>query len=354
MYYPIIKNKLNELKGLNAVDVHKTYKPILELTDTKYDSIEKLFNDISRKIENVLSIKHVLIDIPSYLNNDITKAFNLNDAESKFKFFLDLNNLFKSKNYKDFVPVISFDYSYGSQRQCFKENIKFAKKIIENFDKFSFRLFSDSAYRKDDMSLFDQINAFYDDEMEGKYSLIYDCNNGLSLNENKKVITTLYNDYKINEFILVDEAFSNATQDRVGTDFQFDRVKNKHLKHFYQLKNELNYNLSYSDYTLVEKIQSKLEIDPDKGFLYYPFIKFTTEDGNLCRFAADEKGKYEQYGELCRRIKNEIRNFSSQHCDACDFINKIVNNEDVKYKAGSTWKYRMIAHHIESISMLGV
>jgi hypothetical protein len=359
MYYPIIKNKLNELKGLNDADPSLDFTPIIELTDNKYETIEKFLDMFTSKISNILCSKNVFIDIPTYVSiNDVIEDFSLNNADTKYNFFLHIETYFKSKKFKEFSPVISFDYTYGNQRESYKENIKFVKKIINHFSTFAIRIFSDSSFKKDDIDLINQIYSFLGDEIQGKCTIIIDTDNH-TVNEVIPVIKEITEEYSINQLIFAGEAF--LIKNRSSTSYECSRINNHHFKRvksFTQTFSDKDISvgsINYADYTLLDKIQSKIEIDPEKGFSYYPFIKYTTEDGNLCMFTADNKGDYEQYSELCIRIKKNIKHFSREHCTACAFIDDIALGIDgLKYKAGGTWKYRMISHHITSLAMLKV
>ncbi|MGE4456904.1 MAG: hypothetical protein AB7E13_08200 [Arcobacteraceae bacterium] len=359
MYYPIIKNKLNELKGLALVNPSLDFIPIIELVECKYDGHQKFFENFMSKIASTLQTKNILVDLPTYTNNEVISKFELDSAQNKFDFFEELKNYFLQKQYKPFIPVISFDYSYGTQRECYKENLKFVKKISSCFsDGFAFRLFSDSSYKNDDKSLVNQAYAFLDESIIEKCHIIIDCDE-YTFSEVIPIVKELTEDYPMVNLILAGEAFNGSL--RKETSILCGRIKNHqldrvtHMKHQFVLKDLPVKNINYSDFTLLEKIQSKIEIDPDKGFLYYPFIKFTTEDGNQCMFTADSKGNYHQYEELCQRIRSHIKNFSRAHCETCAFIDDVaLMQKDLKFKAGSTWKYRMIGHHITALAMLGV
>lgn len=354
MYYPILKNKLNELKGLNDVDTSLDFIPILELTECKYEEFDKFVNYFASKIDAILLSKNIYIDIPSYINNGVVIEYSLNSAEEKFNFFLNLKKYFKVHYFREFEPVISFDYSYGSQKESYKENIKFVKKIMNHFDNFSIRIFSDYVYKNNDIDLINQIYTFLGDEIEDICTLIIDTDEhttSLVLSTVESILA----DYKIKNIILCGEAFTPFN--RNTTAYQCSRIENHHLKRMKYFKEkfdnkDISVPLNYADYSLLDKIPSKVEIEEGKGFLYYPFIKYTTEDGNLCMFTADHKGDYSQYQELCKRVKLEIKTFSTAHCSTCKFIDDVAEDKINKYKSGGTWKHRMVAHHITAVSKL--
>jgi hypothetical protein len=359
MYHPIIKNKMNELKGLKQVDTSLEYTPIIELTDTKTDDMSKLFalfSDESKAngIGEIFKNKKCYIDIPSYINNDIIKSFELSNSENKYNFFLLIKNMFKKNNYKGFTPVISFDYSHATPRKSYKENINFAKQIIKNFDDFAIRIYSDYSFKNDDYNLLWQLYDFLPEEMEKRATLIIDLDS-FTMDLGYNTIKEIRQDFKIKDVILAGEVLKDNS--RVGTSYSCDRLSNKHLEQYqYFLKafESKDIKFSYADFTLVDKIPSKIELGPEQGFLYYPFIKFTTEDAKICMFTADEKGRYEQYQELCKRVINEIRGFSKEHCKTCSFIYQVATTTDptsISYKGGSVWKHRMITHHITALTM---
>lgn len=359
MYYPIIKNKLNELKGLEAVHSALNFIPILEIVDCKYEDHEKFFDSFMSKISSTSKNKRIFIDLPTYTDNDALNMFELYYAQDKFNFLLTLEQYFISKGYMPFIPVISFDYSYASQRESYKENIKMVKKISAHFtDGFAFRVFSDSSFKNEDKDLISQSYAFLDEDIIEKCYLIIDCDKQ-TFSDTLPLIKELYDDeFPIKNIILAGEAYNGSIKKE--TEILCGRIENIQLKRVQYIKTQLSLHdihidsINYADFSLLEKIQSKIEIDPDKGFLYYPFIKYTTEDGNLCMFTADTKGNYQQYEELCRRVMANIHSFSVTHCDTCQFISDVAAGSIDSFKAGSVWKHRMITHHITALAMLGV
>lgn len=354
MYHPIIKNKLNEMKGISLVNIECNFSPIFELVECKYNDIEKFFKSFTSKINGILQDKAVYIDIPIYLDNELVHEFNLNNLTHKFNFYKSLKKYFDDNGYKMFIPVISFDYSNNPQNQSYKDNLKYAKNMIDHFKIVSFRLCSDATYKNDDLFLINNLTTLLYDKLEN-VTIIFDYEN---CKDEKiiQVVSEISMDIKLNQIILVGEAFKSLK--RTKTDYLCDRIKNSLIDTFNNVKYRLNIQqnhqipISYGDFTLVDKIPTSLDIDPEKGFLYYPFIKFTTEDGNLCFFTAKEKGNYEQYSELASSIVSKITNFQQNHCDACKFIYDIATNSNhgLKYKGGGVWKHRMIAHHITTMA----
>ena len=356
MYYPIIKNKLNELKGINAVNLTQQFIPIFELIDNKFDNLEKIFDSFTSKVDTLLKNRSVYIDIPTYLNNNLYKSFNLNNSQSKFDFFKSLETYFKNKNYKNFIPIISFNYSHDTDTTNYKENLRFVRYITEYFDQFAFRIFSDSSYESNDEYLINSIYSLMGRKLL-RASLIIDYEHS-EFNKLIPLLKDISKECKIKTLIIAGEAFNNSIKNKHNA-YGCGRIKNIHLSHFNNLKvTIMKYKLAidtihYSDFSLLDKIQHKLEIKQDKGFLYYPFIKFTTEDGNMCMFTANEKGNYVQYEDLCSVVITNIKTFDPKHCSTCRFIHDIHNQvPSLKFKAGSVWKYRMIAHHITALSKL--
>ncbi|MCG3662543.1 beta family protein [Aliarcobacter butzleri] len=347
MYQPILKNKLNELKGLDYVSLDKSLNPIIELVDlNKKSTAEDIIKYLLEKIPKISKNKNIYIDTPTYLYNELYDYLELGDIENKHNLFLKIKEIFH-KNI-DFTPVISFDYYYESEKKSYKENIKFFKKMMNDFDKLAIRIFANETFSSSDEILLSQIYDFLGDELENKHiTLIIEVSkkNKLEIFDLLKEITK---EYKINQITLVGEAFNNDS--RHSTKEVYDRIKNHHLINFLEIQKSFNSNFVYADYTLVDKIPNKIEIDPEKGFLYYPFIKFTTEDGNMCYFSAESKGKYEQYKDLCTSIIKKITNYSLDHCSTCKFIKDVSNGTEYKFRSGGTWKYRMIAHHISTMA----
>lgn len=347
MYQPILKNKLNELKGLNDVSFNKTFEPIIELVDlNKKNTVEDIIKYLLEKIQDISKNKNIYIDIPTYLYNELYDYFELVDVTNKYNFFLKIKEIFDKNIY--FTPVISFDYSYESEKKSYKENIKFFKKMLNDFDNLAIRIFANETFSSSDEILLSQIYDFLGDELEDKHiTLIVEVS---KKNKSKifDVLKEITEEYKINQITLVGEAFNNDS--RHPTLDVYDRIKNHHLINFLEIQKSFDLNFVYSDYTLVDKIPNKIEIDPLKGFLYYPFIKFTTEDGNMCYFSAESKGNYHQYQDLSKLVISKIKNYSVKHCSTCQFIEDVANGIFPKFRAGSTWKYRMIAHHISTMA----
>ncbi len=357
MYHPIIKNKLNEIKGYKQVECSLKNMPIIELTDIKTDDFETFFNqlfsdDRQNSIYGILRTKKCYIDLPAYLYNQIIDIFSLQNHKNKFDFFIKLNDIIKKKSLHPFTPVISFDYSHDTRRESYKQNISFAKKIIDHFDNFAIRIFTDSFFKDDDYNLLWQLYDFLPQEMEQKATLIIDIDKSTEKLSMDTIGELEKEGVKIKKIILSGEVLKN--NDRLSTPFTYDRLHNKHLERFKIIVDSFRDKsiFNYSDYTLVDKIPSKIELEPDQGFLYYPFIKYTTEDGNICMFTADNKGDYKQYKELCEKVIREIRSFDEKHCSTCSFIKDVADGKIEKFKAGSTWKYRMITHHITSMAKL--
>jgi len=348
MYHPVIKNKLNELKGLGSVKHTIQTKPIIELVECKYDNIDKFFDNTFTKTQEYLANNECFIDLSQYTNNDVIGMFELDDAQKKYNFFIQLRKYFESKEYKPFTPVISFDYSHETQRKSFRDNIKLIRKIESNFEHFAIRIFSDATYISNDVDLLSQIFAFYDDELE--CDIILDTDK-LTTQPSLDIVKNLTNEKIQNNLILIGECFFN--EHRIKTDGMCDHIKNHHLERFNYFCNSVSgANLSYADYTLTTKIQSKLELEEGQGFLYYPFLNYTNSDGSMCKFTADTKGNYHQYQELCQRVIANVSDFSVSHCDTCRFIQDVANDDIEKFKSGGTWKHRMISHHITSMAHL--
>jgi hypothetical protein len=352
MYYPVIKNKLNELKGLGDVKSKVVSTPIIELVDCKYDDFNKFMKLSFDKTNGYLKENNCFIDIPTYLNNNVYEMFELNSVDSKFNFFVAIENYFKEKAYKDFTPVISFDYNYRSIRTSIRKNIKFVKLIAEHFDNFAIRMFTDYSYKNDDINLTDQLISFYGDEILDRCHFILDTDSD-TFSHAFNFTKELQEDELKMKVILLGVPFSNKS--RLKRENQHDILENVQIRRVDYFREHLDddFEIEYADYTIADKIPSKIELEEGQGFLYYPFINYTIDDGNQCKFTAAEKGNYDQYEGLCKDITEEISNFSISHCEACDFIKRVADKEkDIKFKAGATWKYRMIAHHITMMAKL--
>lgn len=352
MYHPVIKNRLNELKGLGAVNSTAITEPIIELIDCKYDEFDKFMDMDFNKTNGYLKENKCFIDLPSYVDNQVINMFELNSPEKKFDFFVLIQSYFLKKGFKAFTPVISFDYSYRSERRSNRQNIKLIRKIEEHFDNFAIRIFADYSYKNQDIDLLGQVYAFYDDDLAERCHLIFDIDQ-YTMEHAFNFSKELVEDNLTKNIILLGEPFNN--KHRTKTEHKCDILDNLHIKRlkYFNEHIETDNIFQYGDFTITDKVQSKLVLEEGQGFLYYPFINYTTPDGNMCKFTASTRGNYEQYEDLCKTVVSKVKNFSSQHCKACKFINDVSNKLDgLKFKAGSTWKYQMISHHITMMSKL--
>ncbi|MBE3021891.1 beta family protein [Campylobacter sp. 7477a] len=358
MYCPIIKNKLNEIKGLRQAIKQTSLiqvKPIIELVGTKNQDINDFLNLLLddtkvNGISDILKNTECFIDIPTYFPNQIFNDLSLTDHQVKYNFFLELSSKVKEAGCNDITPVISFDYSHETKMDSIRQNRVFARKIMQSFDNFAIRLFSSDLFKKEDLDIFWELYDFLPDKIE-KATLIIEVSSS-SIDYVIKNIEEITTQSNIKNIILAGESFADSQ--KFDTELGYTRSKNIHLLNFNKIKKRFsNTSFNYADFTITDKIQSSIDIDSEKGFLYYPFIKYTTEDGNLCTFTASNRGNYEQYGELCKKIIEQVRNFSVSHCDTCDFINSIASKSiNDGFKAGSVWKYRMIAHYITTMRNL--
>ncbi|WP_172202039.1 hypothetical protein [Campylobacter sp. RM16188] len=354
MYYPIIKNKLNEIKGLKqALTKPIEVNPIIELVNAKTQDIDDFLDTLlSGKANGMLDIfqqKKCFVDIPTYFSNQFIGDLNLIDYQAKYNFFIKLSEKAKEANLKDIVPVISFEYSLRTRRESIRQNRIFARKIIEAFDDFAIRLFQSDLFKQEDLDIFWELYDFLPDGIE-KATVIMDVSNS-NMDYVINNIEEITKQCNVKKIILAGESLKDSQ--KADTEFSFARLKNIHLSNFNVINNKFSgIALGYADFTITDKIQSSIDIDGDKGFLYYPFIKYATEDGNLCTFTANNRGNYEQYKELCQKIVNEIRNFSTLHCETCAFIKDVVSDKIESFKSGNIWKHRMIAHYIVTMSNL--
>jgi hypothetical protein len=328
MYYPILKNKLNELIALENTQVHN-YIPIIELVSAN----RYRFDETSKIIEKIKHKNKIMIDIPNYFsNNQVIEKYSLLDPQKRFEYIQTFND--------NIIPVISFYYT-SELKESKKNNIKFFKLIFKNYSNFAIRLFTDTTYIRDDLEMFENIFLFYEDELKERIYLILD------INENsEKIIREILNNYKLEKIILSGDILNeNLTikEKEENKNFNCTKIKNLILKKAAEL------NCEYSDYTVVDKIPKYNDEEKIEGFiLYKPYLNYTLKNGDICKFVSNKAGDMTEYKKLCKEIIN-YPNFNPNHCKTCNDIYKLAHGEDLKYKAGATWKHRMITHHITTM-----
>lgn len=272
------------------------------------------------------------------------------DSQAKYNFFIKLAQKVKEVSCLEITPVISFEYSGETRRESIRQNRIFARKVMEAFNNFAIRLFPSDLFKEEDLSIFWELYDFLPDKVE-KATVIIDVSNS-SIDFVINNVEAIIRQSNVKKIILAGESLKDSQ--KLDTGLGFTRSANTHLSNFNRIKRKFpSTPFGYADFTITDKVQSSIDIDSEKGFLHYPFIKYTTEDGDLCTFTARNRGNYEQYRELCQRVTNEIGSFLSSHCGSCTFTKDVaMGNQHESFKAGGTWKYRMIAHHITTVSNL--
>ncbi|WP_457561483.1 beta family protein, partial [Caminibacter pacificus] len=274
-----------------------------------------------------------MIDIPNYLsNNKVIEKHNLLDPQKRFEFIQSFND--------NIIPIISFHYT-NNLKESKKNNIKFFKLIFKNYENFAIRLFTDTTYISEDKDIFENIMLFFEDEIKERSFLILDVNQ-----KTKKDINSIIN-YNIKKTILINDILNNGSHQKEieKENFYCLEINNSLLSLSKELKCE------YGDYTVVDKIP-KYEEDEKKGFiLYTPYLYYTTKSGNICKFKGKKAGDMSEYKRLCTQIVHHP-DYEKDHCNTCKDIFKLYKGEDIKYKAGATWKHRMITHHITTMAEL--
>lgn len=346
MYYPVLKNKLNEIKALKNAYNKDTMIPIIEIVETKKDIEEEFIDNLLKSFPE--GMKRFYFDIASYLDNhEIYEKFDLLDEEMRFNFIKNIYTKSKAMG-MDPVPVISFYYLNGTKKEAFRENIRLVKRMEREFDEFVIRLYPNQAFGTADGELIMSLYDFYEDELCSKVTMIIDTTS-ISDKGIVDAINFIHNKMHIDGFVLVGETIKGVNGNKNG---KYKHLKNNHLERFNKIKKDCSDSfIEYGDFSILDKKPSPLEIDPDKGFAYFPYIKYTEPDGSICMFTAKEAGKYYQYKDVATNVSLH-KGFSKDHCPTCTFIQKVSAGEVDKFKSGSVWKHRMITHHMVMMSEL--
>jgi len=322
------------------------------------------------------------IDIKSYIdldmdNKDITpliELFQIENIEMKkiaqqkpfyLSILVDNNMRFKTavevyiealKFHTNIIPVINSDYNYDSKKDTFKA----AKKLFKTFDKIALKV--------------NGIDQLY-------------------IRENlENILLSIVDDYKkIEIFLDIDYAYKHTTNSMVeyfsdAIDYFLDeidddilnfsiagsivKVSSIGLGSFEDSEDGCNYihnhllgayhilkdkykklNIKYSDYTIDEK--HMFTDDMNGGGSFYPSVKYTLENGNICIYKSRELSEFGKYIDIAKIIHNRA-DYSSTHCTGCKYVNDIVlGNTNGKGTGNpSTWKTNMISHHIIRLSEL--
>ncbi|WP_281952020.1 beta family protein [Nitrosophilus kaiyonis] len=336
MYYPILKNKTNEMLALENVKSHN-FIPIIELVSAnrmKYDEAKKIFEKI--KHENT-----IMIDIPNYMNNKVIDKYDLIDPRNRIDFFVN----FKKEYNNNMIPILSFYYT-DNMKKSIKDNITVLNGLLNEFDEIGIRILTDKTFKKDDIEILENIDIF----MNGILKKIY-----IILEFSQSTVNELkyfFDNFEIDKFkkVIVTGEIHTADSFLENDELQCTLFKNKLLDLVHLLKEKYSSKqIEYGDYTVVDKI-NQFEDEVREGPVFYvPFLRWTTKHGDICKYTAQTVGNMEQYKDLCKLIIKHP-DFDQNHCSTCKDIYTLANGGDINYKAGGTWKHRMITHHITTMA----
>lgn len=277
-------------------------------------------------------------------------------TERSLDFEHAVNLFLEAKNYHtNFIPVINSDYNFTSSSK--KELMKSAKNLFKNFDNVAIKI--------------NGINKFYlPDNLENILFLLDDFTNVTVFldvdfafkHDNTTMIKSFTNaigeihsklDDEIVNFVLCGSIISVSSKGlkTFDGDGQYNIRKNSLLEVYNLLKSTFpELNIKYGDYTIDEK---NMFTGDAGGGTFFPSIKFTNPEGDICIYKSEERNEFEKYKKIAKLIQ-ERKDYTQEHCPGCEYISKIINGETGGKGTGSpsTWKIHMMIHHIKT--MIGI
>lgn len=330
------------------------YIPILKYKERiDMSSYEKL--DINSNTEVVPLIEVFQQDKISMDKISIDKKFYcsiLTERNLDFEFAVDL--FIEAKNYhQNLIPVINSDYRFKSRSK--KELVKCAKKLYSNFDEVALKINGiNKFYLPDELENilffvedFSKLTVFLDIDFAFKYeqsSMIKSYTT--AIDEIHKRI-----DEEITNFVLCGSivSISSAGLKTFDEDDEEHNLRKNELLRVFKLFEGTypDLNLKYSDYTIDEK---NMFIDDNGGGMFFPSVKFTNPEGDICIYKSAEKNEFEKYKHIANLIMNR-EDYNHDHCPGCNYIEQIHLGTAGGKNTGSpsTWKVNMIVHHIKTI-----
>jgi len=316
----ILKSQIY-LTAYSKVENKENFLPLFELFDLKFLD----------KIKEMPKI---------YLN--ILDMSGGNTMEYLYELFIEAKKI-----QNNFIPVIDDTYNFDNKKIVFS----YFKKMITEFDKIAIKING-----LDPLIIPDNIEnmLFLIDDMS-KITFILDIEQTFNKTENEMfklfknsidyIHETISNDIK--NFVISGSLIETSSKNHISIEEAEEcfLIQNKLLSVYYKLKDYYpDLELIYSDYTIDEK--HKFKDDDINVRQFYPSIKYTKKDGNICIYKSNKINNFDKYKELCKLIvKNP--DFIPNHCDGCETIQECSIN---RKGSPSSWKTKMITHHITTIN----
>lgn len=327
-YCPTIKYKPTiDIKAYNSVKNKEQIIPIVELFQIDKMNLEKI------EEEKVF-----------FLNALIEKSFNFDDAVN---LYIDIKN-----THPNIIPIIDDSFSFSSKKIAMKA----MKKLLKEFDKIAFKINGIYNYYMSDT--FENLILMVDDYENTTFILDIDSSYKYSIDEMfikfcgaisaLQIIDTDIKNFIISGSII--KVSSVGYEDFTGG---CDTVENKLLKTFYLLESAYtDYLIRYSDYTIDEK--HVFTGDNVIVTTFYPLIKFTNDDGGICVYKSTNRDMYDEYPVIANAIISTHPHYREDHCEGCEYIGIISRGDGSGKSTGnpSTWKTKMIIHHITVLSTI--
>jgi len=331
-YIPIFKYKERiDIKAYTLVNMNEKeeYVPLVELF-----------------LEEKIEMKQIDSKKKFYLSMLIEKNMQFHNAVD---YFIDI-----ASAHENIIPVINSDYNYDNKKLSFK----YAKKLFKKFEKVAIKIngIKDIFIRENFENIllsviddYENLDVFLDIDFAYNYTreqMIEYFGNAINYFLDEI-------DDEIRTFIISGSIVkvSSIGLDDFHAEDRCNTIKNNMLLAYYELKKIFpELNIKYSDYTIDEKY---MFIDDIGGGNFYPAVKYTKNNGDICIYKSPNITEFKDYIKIAKMIESETF-FSKSHCCGCEYISDIANSRTDGKGTGnpSTWKTRMMCHHVETMYKL--
>ena len=290
--------ELFDMKNINKIDNIK-YLAINILDKSNGNDMLALYENLKTAKEHNENIIPIIDDSYNFENKKIT-----------FTYFKKIINMFKQ-------IIIKIN---GIDPLIIPDNLESMLFFMENMNNIVFLLDIEKSYKYSENEIFEKF----------KEAIIY-------IRENISD--------EITKFIITGSLIEVSSKNHIAyidNNNECFKIKNNLYQAWIKLSGYFNnLNINYSDYTIDEKHVFKDEDIDVRSF--YPSIKYTTKNGDICVFKSNNLREFNDYQILCSYIV-KLPDFDANHCYGCSEINRCSIEGG---GAPASWKTNMITHHIE-------
>lgn len=326
------------------------YNPILKYKET----IDiKAFNQAN--IDSIVPIVELFQENKKDLNKiDKNKKFYLNILfEQNIDFIKTIDIYIEIKiTHPNIIPIIDDSFTFRNKKNAMKS----MKKLLAHFDSIAFKMNGIDNYYMSD--IFENLLLMVNDY--SKVTMILDIDSAY-----KHTVSHLVNKYSsaidkikdieidINNFVLAGAIITVSSMGYSDFNGGCVVVQNKLLKAFYEIsKIYQEESIFYGDYTIDEK-----HVFTDEDVIvttFYPFIKYTNVNGDICVYRSESKNDHDQYPLIAKAIINSHSDYLEVHCSGCAYIGTISRGEGSGNSTGApgTWKQNMMTHHLTTLAKI--